>query len=53
VRKIKTEGENDAHRIVTKQHKYFTDLSDIQRTAMIPIDFEALPIKFRLVETPD
>jgi hypothetical protein len=52
IQKTKQQLENVSARIVTEHHKYFADLSDIQMTTMVSIDFEVLPIKFRLVGTP-
>jgi hypothetical protein len=43
---------NGSARIVTKRHQYFIDLSDIQMTAIVSMDSEALPMTFWLVETP-
>jgi hypothetical protein len=48
----KNQLENDSAQIVRKHHKYFTDFSDTQTITIVSRDFEALLIKFRLVETP-
>jgi hypothetical protein len=49
---VKKQLENGTARIIKKYHKYFTDLLDIQTTVMVSMNFEALLIKFRLVEIP-